>query len=63
MKRVGEIGMEVNEKTSQEIPDHVIESFARCLLPVILEYFDSDEGQREFEQWMEKGKRGDVNKS
>ena len=32
-------------------PDHVIEKVARCLLPDILTYFESDEGQKEFEAW------------
>ena len=28
-----------------------IEALARCLLPEILKFFDSEEGQREFEEW------------
>ncbi len=32
-------------------PDHVIEKVARCLLPDILTYFESEEGQKEFEEW------------
>ena len=32
-------------------PDHVIEKVARCLLPDILSYFESEEGQKEFEEW------------
>ena len=32
-------------------PDHVIEKVARCLLPDILDYFESEEGQKEFEEW------------
>ena len=31
--------------------DDVIESFARCLLPSIQKYFDSEEGKREFQEW------------
>lgn len=40
-----------DKKTIHEIPDDVIESFARCLLPSIQKYFDSKEGKREFEEW------------
>lgn len=32
-------------------PDHVIEKVARCLLPDILAFFESKEGQKEFEEW------------
>jgi hypothetical protein len=38
-------------KNAPEIPDHVIESFARCILPAIQKYFESEEGQREFDEW------------
>ena len=33
------------------IPKYEIESLARCLLPEIQKFFESDEGKREFEQW------------
>ena len=32
-------------------PDEALEALARCLLPTIQSYFESEEGQREFEQW------------
>ena len=32
-------------------PDHAIERDARCILPDILAYFESEEGQQEFEEW------------
>jgi hypothetical protein len=31
-----------------------IEALARCLLPEIEKYFESEEGQREFEEWKKK---------
>lgn len=34
-----------------DIPQHKIESIARCILPDILAYYDSEEGQREFAKW------------
>ena len=33
------------------IPKHEIEAFARCLLPDIQKFFESEEGKREFEEW------------
>ena len=34
-----------------ELPQSVIESFARFLVPEIRKYYESEEGKREFEQW------------
>ena len=36
------------------IPQHAIESIARCLLPDIIAYYHSEEGQREFAEWKAK---------
>lgn len=33
------------------IPDFEIDSLARCLLPKIQAYFESDEGKAAFEAW------------
>ena len=33
------------------IPQHEIEALARCLLPEIQKFFESSEGQEEFEEW------------
>ena len=41
------------------IPDHVIESLARSVLPSLEEFFASEEGQRAFEAWKAQ-KDGDV---
>ena len=42
--------MELNS----EIPDSVIETLARCLLPRLLEFFESPEGQEEYERWKQQ---------
>ena len=47
------------------IPKHEIESLARCLLPEIQKFFESEEGKREFEEWkvkQQKEKESDKNK-
>ena len=33
------------------IPQHQIEAIARCILPDILAFYESEEGQREFSEW------------
>ena len=33
------------------IPQHEIEAIARCLLPDILAFYESEEGQMEFARW------------
>ena len=38
-----------------QIPEHIRKEIARCLLPDIVAYFESEQGQREFEEW-KKGK-------
>lgn len=34
-----------------QIPDKVRMEIARCLLPDIIAFFESDKGQKEFEEW------------
>ncbi|MDR1687984.1 MAG: hypothetical protein LBS21_05155 [Clostridiales bacterium] len=34
-----------------QVPADAIETLARCLLPVIRSYFESDEGKAAFEEW------------
>ena len=36
---------------SAEIPQHAIDALARCLLPEIQAFFESDKGKKEFEEW------------
>ena len=37
-----------------DLPDHVVESIARLIYPDIVAYYESEEGQREFAEWMEQ---------
>lgn len=34
-----------------QIPDHIRMEIARCLLPDIIAYYESEKGQREFNEW------------
>jgi len=36
------------------IPQYKIEAIARCLLPDIQAFYESEEGQREFAEWKAK---------
>ena len=36
------------------LPDFVAKDIARCLLPSIIAYFESEEGKKAFAEWMEK---------
>ena len=33
------------------IPQHIIESIARCRLPDIIAYYETEEGQQQFQEW------------
>ena len=33
------------------ILQHIIESIARCILPDIIAYYETEEGQRQFQEW------------
>ncbi len=39
---------------NSDIPQYAIETIARCLLPDIMAYYESKEGQREFREWLAK---------
>ena len=42
------------------IPQHEIEHIARCILPDILAYYESEEGQREFREWLAQCETGQT---
>ncbi|ALP94866.1 hypothetical protein [Intestinimonas butyriciproducens] len=37
--------------TNTDIPQHMIEAIARCIMPDILAFYESEKGQREFVEW------------
>ena len=41
----------MGESRTYNPPDNALEALARCLYPAIRSYFESEEGQREFEEW------------
>lgn len=44
------------------IPQHKVEAIARCILPDILSLYESEEGQREFEEWKKQQEAKDQAK-
>ena len=51
-----------DEKTVKDLPDielpqTIIDSFARFLVPEIRKYYKSEQGQREFQEWLEEQRR------
>ena len=39
---------------NSDLPQHAIDTIARTILPSILEYYNSKEGQEEFKKWKEE---------
>ena len=35
-------------------PDDAIKSLARCFYPSMMEFFNSEEGQREYNEWLKE---------
>ena len=48
------IEKEVKINFKSELPEHEIEALAKCFLLDILDYFNSEEGRNEFEEWKKK---------
>lgn len=42
-----------------EIPEYVLKSLARSLLPVIQKYYESEDGKKAFAQWKKKKQASD----
>ena len=42
------------------IPQHQIEAIARCILPDILAFYESEEGRQEFAKWKEQKGSGET---
>ena len=43
---------------NSDIPQHQIEAIARCIMPDILAFYESEEGQREFAEWKKQREMG-----
>lgn len=54
--------MSRRKKNNTGIPDFEIDSLARALLPAIQAYFETEEGQKEFEAWQAERQQKQLNK-
>ena len=43
--------MNADTNSGMDIPDYAIKRMARCLLPMIQKYYNSEQGQRELKEW------------
>ena len=43
-----------NPQCDIQLPQEIIESFARFLVPEIRKYYDSEEGRRTFHKWLKQ---------
>ena len=50
------------EKYDVKLPQAIIDSFARFLVPEIRKYYESEQGQQEFEEWEAKQEQEEGNK-
>ena len=48
------MGLPPDPNTECGIPEHVLESIARMVLPDIIAFFETEEGQKEFEAWRQE---------
>ena len=42
------------DSSGMDIPDYAYERMAKCLLPIMRSYFETEEGQAELEAWEEE---------
>lgn len=49
-------------KNNTGIPDFEIDSLARAFIPAIIDFYRTEEGQREFAEWQKKRKQTQLNK-
>ena len=48
-------------KNNTGIPQHEIDSLSRAFIPAIMNYFNSEEGMREVEEWKAQRAEGQLN--
>ncbi len=51
---------EVKIILKSHIPEDENEALAKCFLPDILDFFESEEGRQEFEQWKKERSEKDT---
>ncbi len=54
------MGREVKIILKSHISEDEIEALAKCFLPDILDFFESEEGRQEFEKWKKEQSEKDT---
>ncbi len=54
------MGRKKKPVNNSDIPQHTIETIARYILPDILAYYESEEGKREFREWISKKEQSET---
>ena len=57
------MGREVKIIFKSHMPEDEIEALAKCFLPDILDFFESEEGRQEFEQWKKEQSNKDTSRT
>ena len=47
-------GKHKEKNSGMDIPDYAIERMARCLLPMLQKYYESEGGKRDLEAWEQR---------
>ena len=55
------IPKQYTKSSEVELPQTIIDEFARFLVPEIRKFYESEQGQREFAKWQEKQDANDQN--
>ena len=51
---------DLNVKKTNAIPDDALEALARCIFPIMVTFFESTEGKREFAEWQSRESTDNV---
>ena len=67
-KKVDELVKRIEDLLSNsdgacDIPDEIIKEIARCLVPDIIAFFETEEAKREFEAWKAEQEQKNTNKA
>ena len=49
-----------NRKAECTIPEEALRSFVRTIMPDIIAFFESEEGRREYEEWLKEEEKKDL---
>jgi hypothetical protein len=60
VQRKDEMTKDKDNNNKSGLPDHEIESLARCFLPALREFYESEDRRRAFEEWERNERRSEA---